>query len=194
MIILSETTQIIHLPKLERCKLDECNLYYLLLHNNYTKELWVFKVRDFNSNPIRFNIYLEIPECFDEGEYTYYLVSVDDWNTDKLSTNYPTQTQFQTDKEAITTNGMYIISNNKMLVTSKFKAKLLIDGKEIKDASHLLTAFGESDDEREEGEIVKEVNVLNTGLLKYHLNQKICCNNFINYEGGEHEKYIQYNG
>lgn len=202
MIILTEKEETIYLPKLERCKLDACNLYYLLLHNNYTKVLWVFKVRDIyaNLNPLRFTICFKVPECeegrapFDEGEYTYYLISYDDFNIDKLSTNYPDRSQIVTDKEAFTYNGLYLVSGDKMLVYSGFKAKVKACDKEIKYGDSLLIATKKSEDKKAEGKIVTEVSVLNSGLLKYQLNKKICCNNYIEYEGGEQSKFKQYEG
>lgn len=198
MILVTERCQLVEFPKLEKCRKDPCNIYYLILHNTFTKEITLFKVRDYNSNRLRYRIYLKLPECFEEGEYTYFIVGHDDWEYDrrKISTNYPEDTQIQTDKGAIAYNGMYLVANGKMLVTSRFKAKVFINDEQAVwgDISHPIINTFTSKDKRSEGEIVKELNILNTGILKFIPNEPICCDTFEIYEGGETDYFIQYNG
>lgn len=197
MIILDNECSHIVIPKLERCMQDPGNIYFLILHNNYTKEIWMFRLRDYRGSRMLYIFPVSMPVEFEEGEYTYYLVSKDEWNVERVSIHYPEKSLFVTDKEAVSHGSMYIVSNGDMLVTKYFKARLCVGDTEIHaggDGKHheriAVTCIHEGE---ARGDITREVRILNTGLLKYRRIDGRC-EEFIEYDGGEHDHYVQYNG
>ncbi len=209
MIQIDSNCSYIQLPKTDRNKLDKDNLYYLILHNNYTKDVWLFKVKDLkpndyqlwtagdiHTNDIRFLFKLEIPQEFEQGEYTYYLVSYDDWEICDLDTNFPQKSVITIpDKSILSYNGMHIIANNRLLVTNQFKAMAVSNGIAgvFESPGTRIVANNYSDDTSAYGEITKNIKILNTGLLKYHLHNTVC-DEYLQYDGGEQDNYIQYKG
>lgn len=190
MVIVNSNSEYIEIPKLLRCRQNDCNIYLLILHSNYTKDVWVFKVRDFRFNDIRYLFYMEFPEGFCENEYNYYLVSYDDKITEDLITSFPQFTNIQADKYSVTFNDMFLIVNNKIIVTNKFKAILTNECNEIKFDDYGIKASFETPDKSSTGDLVTGLCILNSGLLKYHTPEKICCDN--SYNGNEKSRYIQY--
>jgi hypothetical protein len=175
MIITSDKEFFLQLPIFQKCNLDPCNKYLILLQNNFTKECWLFKVLNFSNNhKLRFLFRFDIPKCMERGEYTYYLITNNDWDIDNINIDNIKNSVDITNKMAITNDGLYIINYNVMLVTSGFKA-LLYDCDDIivNDKVPLQFEFNTTKDD--DGFIVKYLNIIQTGLFKYVESNKICC-------------------
>lgn len=163
--------------KLKRCMEDACNLYQVILQNTYTKEVFVYKVRDFSANNIRFCFRFIMPEC--TGDYMYYIVSNNEWDSSEINWDNIDNTNLLTDKTAVTFNGMYLVANGKLVVSKYFKAKATIKEMELP-----ILVESESEDERTEGELVTSLDILSKGLLRYTINPFMCCGerNYNNYK------------
>lgn len=164
--------------------------YYLILHNNYTKEIWLFKVIDDSIVNLRYAFHVKFPDEFKDGEYNFYLVSATDFDYDDLSSDYPDKSVIMAKKEAITIDDMYIIFDNKMLVTNKFKAKVYNNDRLLFDDTEVIYTF-ESKDKSSSGYISKQFDVLSTGLLRYDKPERICCETKSDYE--DNIEYNTYN-
>lgn len=152
MIIANKNTRWIYLPLFERCKVDSCNIYQLICLHRSTRYCVVFKLRNFLNGivPNRFKFRIEFPDCMPTGEYSYYLVSNNEWTMAEINTNFVVDTVRQADVIAIKANCQYIGSNGKLLVT-----RLCKEG----DAT---------------GPIATHLTVLHTGLLRYKCEEVIC--------------------
>lgn len=192
MVVVGSETDYIYIPKLLKCKLSECNDYLMILHSNYNKDVWVYKLRDYNYSPLRFQFYIEFPEEFEQGEYTYFVVKYDERITDDLSAQYPEKTDIIPDKGSVSFKGLYIISGDTMLVTNRFKGIIKNEGDYVIFKDYGLISSYTTDDKSVSGNLVTKIDVLNSGLLKYHVPEKICCDKF--YDGKENKSYMQYGG
>lgn len=193
MIITKETCFWMDLPKLKRCMIDSCNVYHLILRNQYTKEIFLFKVRDFlTTSSVRYAINMVLPECMEYGEYEYFLISNDEWNQDEISVDVVKNTQLHTDKSLLEYDGMFFVSNNKILVTKNFKARIFFDGLPLatKDGE-ILVGNQASKDDNSEGDITKELTILNRGILKYENQDLLCCEPVKEYKS-QTQTYKQY--
>lgn len=192
MIYIEENNAEIVLPVLKRCKLDPCNLYNFVLHNQYTKELFVFKVRSLSIGLIRdlrFHIKLKLPECIQEGTYDYYLFSFDNWDNSSIDIDLPYLTEKVSEKGAITSNNKYIVIDNMMIVTKWFRANVYDDNGMVISDCVSFVGLEESDDESTISDIVKTPEILSSGILKYY-----CSGNNYNGYVNNNKEFIQYEG
>lgn len=194
MLIVEKNKVYLHLPVLQRCLLDPCNIYRLILQNNFTKRVFVFRIRALLGNTrvsrFRLSFRFEVAECMDEGEYSYYLVSDENWiNPGNININSVKYSEKTTDKGAILYDDMLLVAGNKIIVTGKFKATVFnndellignVDGCET-DEKQMFSVNSRSEDKNVVSDIVKQLNILGTGLLKYYQTKDLCCDES-NYE------------
>lgn len=166
MIYLGLSDTEIYLPRIDRCKGDCCNLYQLIFQNLATKDVTVFKLRDYSQgNPSFYRFSIVVPEYLKTGEYKIFLVSAAEWCRDEIDVNAPQRTERVTDKEAITANDAYLVFNGKLLVTGYFRAEVIDASGEVTSDGQHIHVRGKSQDERPCGEISKSVDVIHTDLL-----------------------------
>lgn len=194
MLIVEKNKINLHLPVLQRCLLDPCNLYRFILQNSCTKRVFVYRIQALLGNTKVSNFRLcfrfEVAECMDEGEYTYYLVSDDNWiNPENIDINSVKSSVKWTDKGAILYDDMLLVANNKLVVTGKYKAivfnkdELLIGNVDgcVTDEKQMFLVNSRSEDENVVSDILKQLNILGAGLLKYNRAKDFCCDES-NYE------------
>lgn len=168
MIILKDINKLI-IPKVDRCKKDPCNLYQLIWQNKGTKEIEVFKVRDYASiSPVYYVFNFRLPEWFEFGEYDLYLVKNWNWSPYKVNEDNIYNTQKHTLKTPVNTNGVLIVSGGKLLVTNRFKARLsdACNNSLLSNGSTII-AYSSSDDKRAQGEIWTYLDIIHTDLAMY---------------------------
>lgn len=160
---------LIQIPIYMRCKMDWCNLYQLVLQNRLTKEVFVYKLRDFNSNnQVRYTFRFEIQDCMEYGEYTYYLIRNDEWEAIDINTTYVPDSNRLTDKEMVLSNNKFLIVGDKLVVLPFTRVKLIdASGCDLSSDGSYLTTKKESDDCRITGELETCIELLATGLFKY---------------------------
>ena len=168
MIILNRTNELI-VPRVDRCKNDPCNIYQLVMQNKATKEIVIFKLRDYACyNPIYFQFRFNIPEWFKYGEYDVYLIKNNDWQPPSVNEDNICNSCRKTDKSVIGSEGLKFIAGNTLIVTSLFKAKLVdVTESRIKSNGLDLIAYTKSSDNRPAGEIWTYLDVIHTDLAKY---------------------------
>lgn len=163
----------LHIPKLQKCKLDPCNTYQIIFQNIKTNCIYVFKVRDLSINNLRYNFFIKVPDCFLTGEYNYFLISEDDWSSCEINSDIVKQTKQYVDKSSLIVNGMKVISNEKLIVLSSFKALLFSNGKSIMIEDDNLVSWLKSNDNSKEGYLYKDLDILNNGIFVYCKEEKI---------------------
>lgn len=192
MIIVQKEEEIIYIPINQRCKIDKCNIYQLIIYDRYEKCTLVYKLQNISFDPIRFAFKIILPDYFTDGhEYTYYLVNTNEWTPKDINKNYVTNTRRTTDKQAISKDGLYIISNGKMLVTSFFKAKLMQEDEKIKEGEYVVLVNDKSKDMRAYGDIVDSLSILDIGIMKYIKPSPAICKDHCKYTSG-HNEYVSY--
>lgn len=169
------------IPKINRCKLDGCNVYQLLLHNTYTKEVWMFKVRDsvflknftLDINPVsetRFQFHMIFPEDMQHGTYEYYILPNGEWEAEDINVDVIDNSYTATDKSGVVNNGQFLVLGDKLLVLSSFEAKVVMNGLSVfLNENTALKHTTTSKDERLEGEIFKCLSIIQRGLIKYEI-------------------------
>lgn len=168
MIILNKINELV-VSRVDRCKNDPCNIYQFIIQNKATKEIVIFKLRDYACyNPIYYQFRFEIPEWLEYGEYDMYLVKNWDWNPKSINEDNIYNSYRKTDKSAIGNNGLKFITGNTLIVTSLFKAKMIdITESKLKANGFDLIAYTKSDDNRPVGEIWTYIDVIFTDIAKY---------------------------
>lgn len=162
------------IPKVDRCNLDPCNVYQLILTNVFTKDIYVFKVKDVALTDRRFNIWVELPECAEYGEYEYYLISNDEWNPIDIDSNIPKDSIKCTDKSAITFNGKYLVAGDYLLVTKFFYTQVSLGDKIVTDnEGNRVLVEQVSEDTNSIDDLYKTLDIIARGMLTY----KDECNN-----------------
>ncbi len=154
-------------PRLKRCKSDRNRYYQVILQSVFTKDIYVIKVKDVSLNCIRFYLNIQLPCELPAGEYNYFIVTSEDWAADMLDPDIIRKTGYLTDKEAVSNNGMFIVFGDKLLVTKYFRAKLYSGGKAVTAWGNDFAFKQASQDVRGEGEIIRHLDILGNGLLKY---------------------------
>lgn len=196
MIVIRGNEAMIELPIYEKCKIPECqDVYQLILLHRFTRQVVVFKIRDLNFGwcPVRYKFRFTIPDWVLTGEYTYYLVTTNEWIPSEIDRNFVVDSYRKTDKEAITIDGKFIVIDNKILVTKWFKSKLGWEGDEWQVGCEPILFDNDSKDDSSEGKIVDYMTILHTGIIKYFNEEVICCGP-LEYEGKDQKEYIEYNG
>lgn len=164
----------ITLPKINRCFTDPCNLYQLILQKRSTNKIYVWKLRDLSQeHPLRYYFPFFIPDCLPFGEYNLFLVQSSEWRDDEIDDLYPALTYRQTDKGAILSCGEYIFDGDRLLVSSA-KNVMLTDSAGLVDVEHPGQSFfmtDYSEDNRLEGELYEDLNILYCGLCRYEANE-----------------------
>lgn len=162
------------LPKINRCLIDKENTYTLILRNNYTKRLHIFKVIDriwtssitVCRNPLRFHFEVCKPECFDSGEYTYYLASFGQWNLLNVDTNNVKAAQIKT-RDEVLINGKALLVDGMVLVHHSITGVLASgDSAVYNDGIPLLVAINDHDLPKC-GDLYNKLRIICTGILKY---------------------------
>lgn len=157
-------------PKINRCLLDACNIYRVILYNRMSEDTYVMRVRDRSSdNPLRFCFYIEVPECIANGEYTYYVINDDEFTAETLNRNFIGNSKLVADKNAICFGGKFLLDScGRILVTNKFNASIVVGDCELEDpcTGDIILSNYESDDKRAAGDIVTRISVLSCGVLK----------------------------
>lgn len=167
MIFISNNSQLI-VPKVNRCKSGYCNIYQIVLQNKATKEIIIYKVRDYSSgNPVHYLFNFLVPDWLEYGEYDFYLLPDSDWFNEEIDQDNPSTSVRSVDKGGITANGRFLVSGNTLIVTSNVKAKMydhtgqVVSGKK----GYLVTAQARDTDPC--GDICKGIEIIHTDLLKY---------------------------
>lgn len=191
MVIAENCCFVLESPKLLRCNLDPCNIYQLVLQHKFTKEIFLFKVRDLSWNTLRFYFNMQVPDCFPDGEYDYFIISNDEWSTDEINVDIVKHTNLYTDKGLVTLNDKCIIIGDKLLVTKFFKARVFNCGKQLTYNGDYVIAQQASQDDKAYGDIVKNINILGRGLLKFNYCREDK-DDVTYYEGSK--IYKEYNG
>lgn len=182
MIYSSDNKYLFHIPILEKCKVAKCGKYRLILRHNATKEVFVFRINDIGNNKIRICFNFEFPEFMCFGEYDYYLVSDDNWFPEDINMYDVRNTVKSTDKEAVTANDMYIVHDEKLILTKWFKAYIYDDGKPIVKGDKCIVGDGESDNSEEYGNLYNELDILSSGVLYFKEYEPFCCSPFTTYD------------
>lgn len=193
MIIFNQTNELI-LPKVNRCRLDPCNLYQLILQNKATKEFTIFKIRDYSTNnPMYFVCYFDIPEWFEAGEYEMYFVKSNEWVPGQINEDNVYDSVVMTDKTPVAMHGILLMSGDRLLVTKNFKAKLAdISNTGVKSRGYEIVSYTDSKDMRATGEIWTYLDVLFTDIVKYKQVENDL--NIIEPERNKNKrKYIEHN-
>lgn len=173
MIIVKERDNIINIPKLSPKHVDNCNEYFLILKNDFTKAVFVFKVRDINSSPLYYCIKLSIPGCMSAGDYTYFLTRYDPlFEEAEFNNNCPEKTSIVSDKTFIMSKGRYRISKGRYIVSGRRKAILTYCGLPIVNKGRPRIVKTKTKDRRAEGYLETTLCVLQSGKLNYPKN---CC-------------------
>lgn len=196
MVILYPHTNILTIPRIDRCKENPCKVYQLILQKKSDNKIIVFKLRDWTiGRSLRYHFNFSIPCEMAFGEYNLYLTQASEWGSDEVNDLYPAETFRQTDKSALIVGGKYIISNGRVLVTSAHK-KILVDNSGIvSDKTHdifLVTEF--SDDIRDKGELYEDLKVLYRGLLRYIPDEFTDIQTYSEPDRQQRNTYTEYNG
>lgn len=167
MVILDYYQTLLKLPKINRCKLAHDNMYQLILQNLATKDVTIFKLFDsVGTNPLYYIFKFEVPDWLYSGDYKLLLVSNNEWLPNEIDTNIPEETYCKIDKGGITNNDKFIVINGKVLVTRWFKAQLFNDGCPMTINYQDLGGNVLSDDKSYCGNIVTELDLIHTDLLR----------------------------
>lgn len=196
MITIDDKCITIPVPLFERCKKDSCNIYNMILQHRASKCITVFKVRSVTTKTdIRLWIKLVMPDDMEQGEYTYYLVSEDEWKNSEIDRNYVLYSYRKTDKEAFTVGGKIIVANNGIVVQKWKNARLIDATGDIIAKGKYLSAKAESEDAKAVGKIYEPMmGMLATGVLKYGIDDIMCCDDELIYSDNAQDEYTIYNG
>lgn len=171
MIIVDKNDLELLIPKVDRCCLDDCNLYQLILQHKSTRKLIIYRVRDYaHYNPMYFQFSFYIPDCAETGEYNVYLAKNSNWSTCEVDLVNVKQTYRATDKDPVNINGEFIISGNTILMTGRHKA--IVDN--LSSNGECIIVNNNAADTRSTGELVEEICILQTDILKYKSSNKRC--------------------
>lgn len=166
MIILDRAQSLLKLPKINRCKLSNDNMYQIIIQNLANKEITVFKLFDSaGSNPVYYIFKFEVPNWIGGGDYKLFLVSNNEWLPDDINTSVPEDSYCKIDKGGITNNDQLIVINGKVLVTRWFKAQLFNNGCPVTINYQDLGSSVLSGDDSYCGDIVTELDLIHTDLL-----------------------------
>lgn len=156
-------------PKLNRCSYINCNVYILILQHQASKDVWVVRCRDYNVNPLRMHLNISLLDnCLHPGTYDYFVVSDEDWVKDGINIDQVRESDYQTEKEAITINDMYIVVGGKLLVTKFFQAEVRLgDEIPVDGEGNRFSVKDQVRDGIAEDDIVKTLTILGRGMLKY---------------------------
>lgn len=190
MVVIDNTACELILPKVNRCFEDECNVYQLILQKRSTNSIMVFKLRDLSSgHPLRYYFPFAVPKCMAEGEYNLFLVRPSEWNSREINDLFVNDTIRETDKQAITCFGRYVMSGNRILVSSNKKVLTGIYDQN-REISYVATEF--SDDNRAEGELFEELKIIYSGLLKYKPSELLETDYFVEPKLDRDNEYKEY--
>lgn len=169
MVYTTDKNFILELPKVDKCKLDRKCIYMFIIQNTFTKDIWLYRVRDWNIlNPLRFQFKMCFQENMPKGEYEYYLVSDEHWQYGELDVNNVRKTQVITDKSFLKLGNHFLLANNKLLVINSFKEVVTKDGYPVLIGKDLgLKTIKKSKDKRSEGELYRSLSIISSGLIKY---------------------------
>lgn len=154
--------------KINRCALDPSNVYQLILQHTSTRDLLLYKVRDYAvNNPVYFSFSFPTADTMQYGEYKVYLIRNSDWHPQEIDIVAIKDSQRNTDKVPITINGYYIISGNTIMMTNKQK-KLIADAYQATevDGKSIVVNYDGSD-ERAKGDLSEAIEIIQTDLLKF---------------------------
>lgn len=150
-------------PKLRRYCLNPCNIYQIIFENTYTKEIIVYKTRDLHYfNKLRFKL---IITGLPSGTYKYYVINDNDWRGEELDWNNIRNSSRIIPNGAVVTGDKYIVIGNKLLVTKYFTAKLVDSNLLDIEASCETLATTLFTENEPEGDIIKILVILATGLV-----------------------------
>lgn len=168
MIIVDKNDLELLIPKSDRCCLDDCNIYQLILQHKSTRKLIIYKVRDYaHDNPLYFQFSFYVPDCSEEGEYNVYLTKYSDWSSCEIDLVDVKQTYRETDKDPVNINGAFIVSGNSILMTSNHKSILEDHFGKLSSNGDFFIVNEEAKDQRGTGDLVETIQIIQTDLLKY---------------------------
>lgn len=169
MLVVNSECQTIELYRLRKCDKSELGEYQLILQDTADKELLIFDVTDLNEGKTpryKFEICFN-NVCAHDTTYNYFLVSNEGWETQDIDINFPIDSYYKANKTALSQGCLYLVSHNILLVSNKTKAKLIGNNGLLTDFKIPLIANSETGDNSPDGMIVRYLDVLNNGLLKY---------------------------
>lgn len=157
------------IPKLDKCNVACSGVYQLIIQNTYTKEAWMYKVRDFSlGNKLRYEINFEFMDEMDTGTYQYYLLPDGEWSTDQINVNDVRETSEMILNDALCVNGSYLVACGKLLVVGQYEAALTEGCNQIvQEDGSFLSVTMRINDQAPEGEIYPRIKIIATGLIKY---------------------------
>jgi len=173
MIKINENTRRLKIPRVDRCKTNSCDEYNAVLKNTATKEIIVYKLKDYNiksQSYFYFDFY--VPEWLETGTYEFYLTYNYDFFKEHIDSDNIYGSERHVKKAVNILENMIMVEGDSIIVSPEFSARIVDMGHEITTQGCSLLSLVDSDDQSEGGNLYRKIDIIQVDILYYPCKDK----------------------